>query len=97
MFGGGKLGEDATRAALALFEKAMEMQPSRAEAQAALYNAGCCHVKLRQWQPAVDAVKSAVNDWGVKLKVAQEVGAPSPPARPPLCICASACCYAASG
>ena len=74
MFQGGRAGEEATRDSLALFESAMEMKPTRAEAQAALYNAGCCHVKLRQWQPAVDAVTAAVNDWGVKLKVAQEVG-----------------------
>ena len=31
----------------------MQLLPSRPEARAALYNAGCCHVKLKQWQAAV--------------------------------------------
>ena len=51
----------------------MLLQPSRPEARAALYNAGCCHVKLKQWQAAVDAVEEAVNEQGLKLNIAQEV------------------------
>lgn len=72
VFQGGKAGEDATKEALALFERAMELSPSRPEARAALYNAGCCHAKLKQWQSAVDAVQSAINEWGLKLSVAME-------------------------
>lgn len=79
VFRGGKAGEAATREALQLFEAAMQLQPSRPEARAALYNAGCCHVKLKQWQEAVDSVEEAVNEQGLKLSVAQEVGTFSGP------------------
>lgn len=73
VFKGGKAGEAATREALALFEAAMQLQPSRPEARAALYNAGCCHAKLKQWQAAVDCVEEAVNEQGLKLSLALEV------------------------
>ena len=73
VFNGGKAGEAATREALVLFEAAMQLLPSRPEARAALYNAGCCHVKLKQWQAAVECVEEAVNEQGLKLNVALEV------------------------
>lgn len=60
---------DAARA-LALFQRALELQPSEDEARAALYNAACAHTKLSQWQPAVDAVVKAVNDYELRLTVA---------------------------
>lgn len=53
------------------------MQPSSAEAQAAYYNIGCCHVRLQQWQEAVDAIKTSINEYGVPYKTAQEVHAPT--------------------
>ena len=43
------------------------------EARAALYNSACCHAKLRRWQPAVDAISAAVNDYDLKLTVAINV------------------------
>lgn len=58
---------------MVLFEAAMQLLPSRPEARAALYNAGCCHVKLKQWQEAVECVEEAVNEQGLKLNVALEV------------------------
>ena len=61
------------RDALRLYRAAMDMQPSRDEARAAMYNAACAHVKLQQWKEATEAVKSAVNDYDLKVEVAQEV------------------------
>jgi tetratricopeptide (TPR) repeat protein len=81
VFNNGKSGLAATQEALALFEAAMQLLPSRPEARAALYNAGCCHVKLKQWQQAVDCVEEAVNEQGLKLDVALKV-----PHRDTLCI-----------
>ena len=48
----------------------MQLQPSDDEARAALYNSACCYTKQKRWQPAVDAVVSAVNDYDLKLSVA---------------------------
>mmetsp|Transcript_11959 Transcript_11959/g.35812 ORF Transcript_11959/g.35812 Transcript_11959/m.35812 type:complete len:375 (-) Transcript_11959:4171-5295(-) len=72
VFHGATKGVEATRKALALFQKALDMQPSSAEAQAAYYNIGCCHVRLQQWQEAVDAIKKSINEYGVPYKTAQE-------------------------
>ncbi len=59
--------------ALQYFESAMRAGPSDDEARAALYNAACAHAKLKQWQPATDAVKRAVNDYRLRLTVAIKV------------------------
>ena len=56
-----------------MFQEALTLQPSRDEARAALYNSACCYAKQRQWQPAVDAVTAAVNDYDLKLTVAINV------------------------
>jgi len=48
----------------------MKLDPSDDEARAALYNSACCYTKLKQWQLAVDATVSAVNDYDLKLSVA---------------------------
>ncbi|KAK9816632.1 hypothetical protein WJX72_003075 [[Myrmecia] bisecta] len=53
-----------------LFQAALSLRPSDDEARAALYNSACCYVKLKQWQPAADAVVKAVNDHNLKLEVA---------------------------
>lgn len=57
-------------AALQLFLRAQQLQPDGDEARAAAYNAACAHTRLRQWQPAVDAIKRAVNEYDLKLTVA---------------------------
>ena len=59
--------------ALQLFQKALDSDPRPEEAQAALYNAACCQVKLKQWQAATESVAEAVNNYQLKLKVAMEV------------------------
>lgn len=66
-------GEESLAEALRLFQAALEMQPSDDEARAALYNSACCYAKQKRWQPAVDAVVSAVNDYDLKLSVAVKV------------------------
>jgi len=66
-------GEAGTAEALRLFQAALSLQPTPDEARAALYNSACCFAKQRQWQPAVDAVTSAVNDYDLKLTVAINV------------------------
>ncbi|KAK9822081.1 hypothetical protein WJX74_005614 [Apatococcus lobatus] len=58
------------RDALQYFESAMQAGPSDDEARAALYNSACAHAKLKQWQPATDAVRKAVNDYQLRLTVA---------------------------
>lgn len=59
-----------TEAALALFLRAQQLQPDGDEARAACYNAACAQARLRQWQPAVDSIKRAVNEHELKLSVA---------------------------
>ncbi|KAL4854848.1 Protein LOW PSII ACCUMULATION 1 [Chlorella vulgaris] len=59
-----------TDAALTLFQKALSLQPDADEARAAAYNSACAHTRLRQWEPAVEAIKLAVNTHGLKLSVA---------------------------
>ncbi len=66
-------GESGASEALRLFSEALDLQPTADEARAALYNSACCHAKLRQWQPAVDAISAAVNDYDLKLTVAFNV------------------------
>ena len=61
------------RDALQYFESAMQAGPSDDEARAALYNSACAHAKLKQWQPATDAVRKAVNDYQLRLTVAIKV------------------------
>lgn len=56
--------------ALRLYREAMAMKPNDDEARAAMYNAACAHTKLKQWPEAVAAVKSAVNDYNLKVVVA---------------------------
>ena len=63
--------------ALELFEAALSNAPRPEEAQAALYNSACCHTKLKQWQPAAEAIAEAVNSYNLRLKVALEVCSPS--------------------
>jgi tetratricopeptide (TPR) repeat protein len=60
-------------AALSAFQLAITLSPTEDEACAALYNSACCYTKLKQWQPAVDSVTSAVNDYNLKLDVALKV------------------------
>ena len=62
--------------ALQLFQNALDSAPRPEEAQAALYNAACCQVKLKQWQAATESVAEAVNNYQLKLKVAMEVCQP---------------------
>ena len=62
-----------TSEALALFRRSMSMNPSEEEARAALYNSACCLTKEKQWQAATDAVTEAINNYGLKYAVAQEV------------------------
>ena len=66
-------GEADVAEALRLFQGALQMQPSADEARAALYNSACCYTKQKQWQAAVDAVVSAVNDYDLKFSVANQV------------------------
>lgn len=63
-----------TEAALVLFQKALTLKPNEDEARAALYNAACCHTKLKQWQPAVECAMKAINEYDLKLVVALRVG-----------------------
>ena len=65
--------ESGAAEALRLFQEALALQPTADEACAALYNSACCYAKLRQWQPAVDAISAAVNDYDLKLTVAVNV------------------------
>ena len=62
-----------TSEALELFRRSMSMNPSRDEARAALYNSACCLTKEKQWQAATDAVTEAINNYGLKYAVAQQV------------------------
>ena len=57
-------------AALQLFLQAQALQPDADEARAACYNAACAQARLRQWQPAVDSITRAVNEYDLKLTVA---------------------------
>ena len=57
-------------AALSLFQEALQLSPSEEEARAATYNSACAHAKLKQWQPAADAVVRAINTYGESLSVA---------------------------
>lgn len=59
--------------ALALFQTALQLQPSSEEAAAALYNIGCTYAKQKKWKQAADALGSAVNDHNLKLSVALKV------------------------
>lgn len=59
--------------ALRSFQKATQSEPRPEEAQAAYYNAACCHVKLKEWQQAADAVATAVNEYSLNLKIPMEV------------------------
>ena len=59
--------------ALRLFSAAMTLKPNDDEARAALYNAACAKVKLKDWQGAADDVSRAVNDYRLKLDVAVKV------------------------
>ncbi len=61
--------------ALEYFQSALQSSPSDDEARAALYNSACAHAKLKQWQPATDAVRRAVNDYKLRLTVAVKVRA----------------------
>ena len=66
-------GDKSIAEALRLFQAAMQLEPTDDEARAALYNSACCYTKQKRWQPAVDAVVSAVNDYDLKLSVAVKV------------------------
>lgn len=51
----------------------MQLSPDEDEARAALYNAACCHTKLKQWDSAVECAMKAINDYDLKLVVALRV------------------------
>jgi tetratricopeptide (TPR) repeat protein len=59
--------------ALRLYEAAMDMRPNDDEARAAKYNAACVHVQKKNWAEAVDCLKSAVNEYGLKVSVIYSV------------------------
>lgn len=59
--------------ALQLYQKAMGMSPDNDEARAAMYNSACVHAKQGRWQAATDAIKTAVNEYNLKLSVAKAV------------------------
>ena len=50
----------------------VQLNPSQDEARAALYNKGCCHAQMEQWQEAAEAVQQACNNYGLRLAVAIE-------------------------
>jgi tetratricopeptide (TPR) repeat protein len=56
--------------ALNLFQSALKLNPNEDEARAAYYNSACALAKLGRWQEAGDSVVTAVNEYGLKLKVA---------------------------
>lgn len=56
--------------ALDLFQKALKLNPNEDESRAAYYNSACALAKLGRWKEAGDAVVTAVNEYGLKLKVA---------------------------
>lgn len=66
-------GDKKYSEALKRFLAAIKAEPRPEEAQAAYYNAACCHVKLKEWQDAADAVSTAVNEYSLSYKVAMEV------------------------
>lgn len=66
-------GWQDTKGAIALFEEAMNLNPDQDEARAAIYNIACCQAQLKNWKASANAVESAVNNYGLKLKVALEV------------------------
>ena len=80
-------GEAGTAEALRLFQAALALGPTPDEARAALYNSACCYAKQRQWQPAVDAVTAAVNDYDLKLTVAINVRLCQSGAHEAACVC----------
>lgn len=59
--------------ALRSFESALQDEPRREEAQAALYNAACCQVKLKKWAEATESVSLAVNEYQLPMKTAMQV------------------------
>lgn len=60
--------------ALKLFQEALDLRPDEEEMRAAVYNSACCYTKLNRFSEAAEAVKDAVNLYGLKLSVALEVG-----------------------
>ncbi|MEW5305795.1 MAG: hypothetical protein WDW36_008313 [Sanguina aurantia] len=56
--------------AVRLYEHAMTLAPTVDEARAATFNLGCAQAKLKQWPAAAAAIKSSINDYGLKLTVA---------------------------
>lgn len=63
------LAQDALRS----FQLALNSKPKPEEAQAALYNAACCQVKLKQWAEATESVSLAVNEYQLPMKTAMQV------------------------
>lgn len=55
--------------ALALFDAALEMNPSEEEAQAALYNKACCHVRSEEGKEASKALRRALKQYNLKFSV----------------------------
>lgn len=59
--------------AYSLFSRAMQLQPTSEEGQAASYNSACALTRLKRYKEAADAVLQAVNEYGLKLDVAVKV------------------------
>eukprot|EP01025_Chloroclados_australasicus_P044795 TRINITY_DN4880_c1_g2_i5.p1 TRINITY_DN4880_c1_g2~~TRINITY_DN4880_c1_g2_i5.p1 ORF type:complete len:459 (-),score=58.54 TRINITY_DN4880_c1_g2_i5:318-1619(-) len=58
--------------ALNYFQQGLELNPNEDESRAALYNSACAYTKLKNWKKATECVQKAVNDYGLKINVAQE-------------------------
>lgn len=65
--------DNDTAEAIRLYKLALDMRPSDEEATACWYNLGCALAKAKQWQPAVDAIVTAVNDYNLKIIVPLKV------------------------
>ncbi len=59
--------------ALQSFQAALSSKPRPEEAQAALYNAACCQVKLKLWAEATESVSLAVNEYQLPMRTAMQV------------------------
>lgn len=53
--------------ALTQFERALTLDPSPIEAQAALYNKACCHAYRGEGQKAADCLRTALREYNLKF------------------------------
>ena len=51
-------------------QAAMDRRPTPDEARAAQYNAACAFTRKKQWADAVRCLKSAINEYDLRLTVA---------------------------